>query len=74
MQDVLTGRVNLQAVTARLRSDNARHLAYEMAVCVCDADGAQSAAERDFLRTVVQALALDVATAAAFEAQADALA
>ena len=74
VQDVLTGRVNLQAVTARLRSDNARHLAYEMAVCVCDADGAQSAAERDFLRTVVQALALDVATAAAFEAQADALA
>ena len=74
VQDVLTGRLTLHAVASRLRSDNARQLAYEMAVCVCDADGAQSAAERDFLRGLAQALALDAGEADAYAATAESLA
>ena len=48
-QDVLLRRVNLQDVLARLTSSDARQLAYEMAVCVCDADGQTSAQEAAFL-------------------------
>ena len=74
VQDVLMGRVSLASVAPRLRADTARQLAYEMAVCVCDADGAQSAAERDFLRALAQALALDAGTADLYAAQAEAVA
>ena len=48
-QDVLMKRVSLPAVLAELKSEEAQHLAYEMAVTVCDADGALSDAERRFL-------------------------
>ena len=34
---------------AELKSTEAQHLAYEMAVCVCDADGAQNSPESKFL-------------------------
>ena len=54
-QDVLLRRVNLQDVLARLTSSDARQLAYEMAVCVCDADGQTSAQEAAFLAQVRQA-------------------
>ena len=74
VQDVLMGRVSLASVAPRLRADTARQLAYEMAVCVCDADGAQSAAERDFLRALAQALGLDAGAADLYVAQAEAVA
>ncbi len=74
VQDVLTGRLSLQAVAPRLRTDSARQLAYEMAVCVCDADGAQSPAERDFLRALAQVMGMDAGTADGYAAQAEALA
>jgi tellurite resistance protein/uncharacterized protein (DUF697 family) len=74
VQDVLMGRVSLASVAPRLRADTARQLAYEMAVCVCDADGAQSAAERDFLRALAQALGLDAGAADLYVAQAEAIA
>ena len=74
VQDVLMGRVSLTSVAPRLRADTARQLAYEMAVCVCDADGAQSAAERDFLRALAQALGLDAGAADLYVAQAEAVA
>ena len=48
-QDVLLKRVTLEAATAALHDPGERQLAYEMAVCVCDADGRQSDAERRFL-------------------------
>src|SRR5688572_24764434 len=48
-QDVLMKRVDSAAAVAALGSAEARQLAYEMAVCVCDADGAQSPAEARFL-------------------------
>ncbi len=73
-QDVLMKRVALADVAGRLQSQEARQLAYEMAVCVCDADGTQSAAEIAFLGTLRQTLGLDAETAGRFDADAQALA
>lgn len=73
-QDVLLKRVSLDTVTAALVSAESKQLAYEMAVCVCDADGVQSPAEQRFLASVQQALGLAPAAAAQFVQQADAMA
>lgn len=73
-QDVLMKRVSLADVGAALTSAESRQLGYEMAVCVCDADGAQSEAERMFLADVRTSLGLDAATAAQFSEQAEAIA
>lgn len=57
-QDVLLKRVNVNCATILLEDQNHRQLAYEMAVCVCDADGIQTAAERIFLENLREALGL----------------
>lgn len=54
-QDVLLRRVQLEDVLARLTSTPSRQLAYEMVVCVCEADGHTSAKEDAFLAQVRQA-------------------
>jgi len=69
-QDVLMKRVSLASVAGELKSTESRQLAYEMAVCVCDADGTQSEAERMFLADVRTSLGLD-ASAAAFSQRAE---
>jgi len=73
-QDVLMKRVTLADVTSSLASTDAKQLAYEMAVCVCDADGAHSEAERAFLGEVRASLGLDAGAADAFTRDAQALA
>ncbi|MGJ7509335.1 YcjF family protein [Variovorax sp. GT1P44] len=73
-QDVLMKQVGLADVTAQLQGEDARQLAYEMAVCVCDADGTQSEAERKFLAEVRTALRLDTPAAQQFEKDAEAIA
>ena len=45
-QDVLLRRVQLPAVLAQLSTPESRQLAYEMAVCVCEADGHTSPKEQ----------------------------
>jgi len=72
-QDVLLKRVSIEAATAALTEPGHRQLAYEMAVCVCDADGRQSEAERHFLTELRKLLQLDPDQAAAFESEADAI-
>jgi uncharacterized protein (DUF697 family)/tellurite resistance protein len=72
-QDVLMKRVSLASVAGELKSPESRQLAYEMAVCVCDADGAQSDSERMFLADVRSSLGLD-ASAAAFSQRAEEIA
>ncbi len=57
-QDVLLKRVPLQQAIGTLRALEHRQLAYEMAVCVCDADGVQSPAEREFLSSLRNVLGL----------------
>lgn len=74
-QDVLLKRVSVQGAVAALREPEHRQLAYEMAVCVCDADGSQSATERQFLADLRRQLGLEQdAGVRDFEAQADAVA
>jgi uncharacterized protein (DUF697 family)/tellurite resistance protein len=58
-QDVLGGRLSLSQATAQLQTPSARALAYEMAVCVCHADGVLKDAETQFLSDLRQALQLD---------------
>lgn len=72
-QDVLLKRVSLEAAVAGLTDSGERQLAYEMAVCVCDADGRQCPAEQRFLNDLKALLKLDAGQAAAFEREADAI-
>jgi len=73
-QDVLLKRVDLDTALPQLASADARMLAYEMAVCICDADGAQSPAEQAFLGNLGQRLGLAAPVASSFAQQAEALA
>lgn len=73
-QDVLLKRRTLEEAAAGLSSVEARQFAYEMAVCVCDADGVQSEAETAFLDRLRGALALDSGPARDFTRQAEAMA
>jgi uncharacterized protein (DUF697 family)/tellurite resistance protein len=70
-REVLLAKPDLAKVAAELRSPESRQLAYEMAVGVCDADGAQGPAERIFLTKLAEALALPAAAASATSARAD---
>ena len=72
-QDVLLKRVSIEAAAAKLTEPGQRQLAYEMALCVCDADGRQSELERRFLGELRKLLQLDPGQAAAFESEADAV-
>lgn len=73
-QDVLMKRVSLASAAAALESPEAKQLAYEMAVCVCDADGTHSEAERRFLEDARVALGLSGSAAAAFVQDAELMA
>ncbi len=71
--DVLLGRVDVATAAAGLTEPGHRQLAYELAVCVCDADGAQSPAEQRFLAALKAALSLGDAQTAQVEREAGAL-
>jgi len=74
-QDVLFKRVTLDNAVPALAELGQRQFAYEMAVCVCDADGVQTAAEQRFLADLKTRLGLDGdAESTAFAVQADTLA
>jgi len=74
VQDVLMKRVDLAGTTAALRSAQARQLAYEMAVCVCDADGVQSLTEQKFLGELRNSLGLTAGDTRQFTEDAEAMA
>jgi len=73
-QDVLLKRIDVAKAAAALTDPAHKQLAYEMAVCVCDADGVASPAEQQFLRELRDALQLDAAKAAQVLREADAVA
>ncbi|WP_312835409.1 TerB family tellurite resistance protein [Comamonas sp.] len=54
-QDVLLRRVQLGDVLAQLQTVESRQLAYEMALCVCEADGSTSPKEAAFLAQLREA-------------------
>ena len=68
-REVLLEKPHLDAVVAPLTTPELRQFAYELAVSVVNADGAQGAAESDFLARLAEALGLP-ASAAAAEARA----
>lgn len=57
-QDVLLNRFGIDQAVAALGDDGIRHYAYEMALCVCEADGQTTAAERRFLDRLKASLGL----------------
>jgi len=57
-QDVLLKRFGLDQAVAALSDDGLRHYAYEMALCVCEADGQTTDAERRFLDELKAGLGL----------------
>ena len=63
-QDVILSRVTLAAAVSALVTPAAKSLAFELCVSVCDADGAQGAAEREFLASLRAALRLDAVASA----------
>lgn len=71
VQDVLLGRRTLEATAAQLQSPHARQLAYEMAVCTCDADGIATQAEKDFLACLSTKLGLGPSDSAAALSRAE---
>ena len=68
-QEVLLRRPDPAAVATRLSTPGGRQLAYELAVAVCDAADARSAAEQQFLTELRTALALSPAETATAEGE-----
>ncbi|TAG50058.1 MAG: DUF533 domain-containing protein [Betaproteobacteria bacterium] len=73
-QDVLFKRATLDSAASALTDAESKHLAYEMAVHVIDADGKQTDAERAFLATLRVKLGLSEAEATQIAHDADAIA
>jgi tellurite resistance protein/uncharacterized protein (DUF697 family) len=71
---VMLGRATIESEAALLDSAALRTLAYELAVGLCDADGATSPAEREFLARLARALGIDPGEARRTVEEADAVA
>ncbi|NLD68605.1 MAG: GTPase [Limnobacter sp.] len=72
-RQVLTKAVTIESEAAKLGSQELRQLAYEMALGVCDADGARDDTERGFLEQLQRELGLDPADATILAEQIDAV-
>ena len=70
-QDVLLKRFGLDQAIAALSDDGLRHYAYEMALCVCEADGQTTTAERRFLDQLKATLGLGNDQAREIEREVD---
>src|SRR5579859_7925285 len=73
-QDVLSGKLSLAQTAPQLQSAPSRALAYEMAVCVCNADGILKDSERQFLAELRKGLQLDNNVVEAHQEAAQAMA
>jgi len=72
-RDVLLSKPDLAQVVAPLQTPESRQFAYEMAVGVANADGAQNAEETQFLQRLATALQVPAAKASEANAQAGAV-
>ncbi len=72
-QDVLSGKLSLPQLAAQLQAPAAKALAYEMAVCVCHADGVLKDGENQFLADLRRELRLDDPTVEVHQQTAQAL-
>lgn len=73
-QDVIFKRITVDGAAAMLGDDDTRRSAYEMAVCVIDADGVQNEREQAFLAQLRAAFGLSAADAEAIERDANGIA
>jgi len=73
-EEVLLRRPDLATVVSAFTTPEQRQAAYEMAVGVCNADGATTQVEHDFLARLAQALGVGAAKAASVEDEATRLA
>jgi uncharacterized protein (DUF697 family) len=73
-RDVMLGKPDLATVVAPLDTNDLRQYAYEMAVGVVNADGAQAPAETEFLTRLAAALQIPVTDASKVNAEAGAVA
>ena len=73
-QEVLGQKLTLADAVERLESHESKALAYEMAVCVCHADGIATEDERRFLENLRTALRLEFASSASIGTQVEELA
>lgn len=73
-QQVLLKQVSLKTTAAVLVEQEHRQLAYEMATCICDADGPMTVLERAFLTELAAALKLDETFATTANQQAETMA
>jgi uncharacterized protein (DUF697 family)/tellurite resistance protein len=73
-QDVLLKRVTAEQAAQTLSTADMKQLAFEMAVCVCDADDTRNAREQSFLDSLRETLGLDAKQAEAFSQTAAAVA
>jgi tellurite resistance protein len=69
VQEVKAGRRTPETAAAALTTPEARKAAFELAVGVCDADGAHGEAESRFLERLRTALAVDAGEAAVYTAR-----
>ncbi len=74
LTDVLDRRVSLEGPAAVLATPEARRLAFELAVGICDADGLRNEAETRFLAELGQRLDLDQSAIVETAIEADRLA
>ena len=72
--EVMRNPPELAAVAAALGTPENRRLAYDAAVGICNADGAASMAEREFLARLAQSLALSAPASSEIAQQAGAIA
>jgi len=72
-QDVLLKRLPLAAVAAMLADTGQRQFAYEMALCVCEADGRLAESERRFLDELKRLLALPATETDLIDGEVDVL-
>jgi uncharacterized protein (DUF697 family)/tellurite resistance protein len=70
-QDVLLKRATLEEAVASLNDAGEKHLAYEMAVGVCDADGRMTKAEREFLDRLKGLMGMESKESEAIEKEAE---
>jgi uncharacterized protein (DUF697 family)/tellurite resistance protein len=73
LREVESGRHELGRTASELTSPETRELAYELATCVCDADGAAGEKERAFLGELARELGLSSTVTERFRREADAL-
>lgn len=70
-QDVLLKRFTLEQAVASLADEGVRHYAYEVALCVCEADGQITDIERGFLQQLKARLGLGEAQAQAIQREVE---